>query len=100
MELFTASRRSKSVLSKKKVIIWKGEMVPCGSGLISVKDREAADGLSQDGYNIHSGGDRCHQEWAEIFSIVTSGTERDNTINVVLYFFKIKASVRWKMGFL
>lgn len=39
MALFTGiSRRSDSVPAKK-AIIWKGEMVHWGSGLISVKDR-------------------------------------------------------------
>lgn len=45
MALFTSiSRRSHSVLTrkkkkKKKAIIWKGETVHWGPGLISIKDR-------------------------------------------------------------
>lgn len=40
MALFTSiSRRSHSVLTEKKAIIWKGETVHWGPGLISIKDR-------------------------------------------------------------
>lgn len=53
---------------KKKAIIWMGEMVRWGSGLISVKERgrrQTTDSVdrprrSKTAITTHTGGDRCH----------------------------------------
>lgn len=62
------SRRSDSVLTKKKAIIGKGEVVHWGFGLIIVKDRgrlQTADtvGTARQPRMViitHTGGNKCH----------------------------------------